>query len=148
MKRYVEIQRDRASGEFFPERLVVTSRSFMPSARALNWLLTIGFLSLGYALYLRYLVIEQSMVGQACDAGLNTWLCLSRKVAAGLFNHQVFGGVAVALATLNLFRPSLPLFTIGLVVTAFGIVLYNVGLSAFAAALLITSFARPATEPE
>jgi hypothetical protein len=124
------------------------TRSFLPSARALNWLLVIAFLSLGYALYLRYLVIEQPTVGQACDAGLNTWLCLSRKVAAGLFNHQVFGWIALVLATLNLIRPSLPLFAIGLAVTAFGIVLYNVGLSAFAAALLITSLARPAIEPE
>jgi hypothetical protein len=124
------------------------TRSFLPSARALNWLLVITFLSLGYALYLRYLVIEQPTVGQACDAGLNTWLCLSRKVAAGLFNHQVFGWIALVLATLNLIRPSLPLFAIGLAVTAFGIVLYNVGLSAFAAALLITSLARPAIEPE
>ena len=124
------------------------SRPFLPSARALNWLLTIGFLSLGYALYLRYLVIEQSMVGQACDAGLNTWLCLIRKVATGLFNHQVLGWIAVAAATLNFIRPSPPLFAIGLVATAFGIVLYNVGLAAFAAALLITSFARPVIEPE
>jgi hypothetical protein len=124
------------------------TRSFVPSARALNWLLTIGFLSLGYALYLRYLVIEQPMVGQACDAGLHTWLCLSRTAAMGLFRHQVFGWIAVAAATLNLIRPSLQLFALGLAVTAFGIVLYNVGLSAFAAALLITSFARPATEPE
>jgi hypothetical protein len=124
------------------------TRPFMPSARALNWLLTIGFLSLGYALYLRYLVIEQPMVGQACDAGLHTWLCLCRAVAMGLFRHQVFGWIAVSLATLNLIRPSLALFAMGLAVTAFGIVLYNVGLSAFAAALLITSFARPATEPE
>jgi hypothetical protein len=122
------------------------TRSFLPSARALNWLLTIGFLSLGYALYLRYLVIEQSMVGQACDAGLDTWLCLIRKVTTGLFNHQVFGWIAVGAAALNFTRPSLPLFAITLIVTAFGIVLYNVGLSAFAAALLITSFARPVTD--
>jgi hypothetical protein len=124
------------------------TRTFLPSARALNLLLTLGFLSLGYALYLRYLVIEQSMVGQACDAGLNSWLCLIRKVTTDLFNHQVFGWIAVGAATLNLVRPSIPLFAIALVVTAFGIVLYNVGLSSFAAALLITSFARPVTEPE
>jgi hypothetical protein len=123
-------------------------RLFLPSPRALNWLLTIGFLSLGYALYLRYLVIEQSMVGQACDAGLDTWLCLARKVATGLFNHQVFGWIAVVMATLNAIRPSLPLFAIALVATAFGIVLYNVGLAAFAAAVLITGFARPVIEAE
>jgi hypothetical protein len=124
------------------------TRTFLPSARALNWVLTIGFVSLGYALYLRYLVIEQSLVGQACDAGLGTALCTIRKIATGLFNHQVFGWVAIGAAALNLIRPSLPLFVIGLVATAFGIVLYNVGLSALAAALLITSFARPVTEPE
>jgi hypothetical protein len=124
------------------------TRIFHPSARALNWLLTLGFVSLGYALYMRYLVIEQSIVGQACDAGLNTWLCLMRKVTTGLFNHQVFGVVAVGAALLQLARPSLALFAIALVPTALGIVLYNVGLSAFAAALLITSFARPVTEPE
>jgi hypothetical protein len=124
------------------------TRIFQPSARALNWLLTLGFVALGYALYLRYLVIEQSMVGQACDAGLNSSLCLIRKVMTGLFNHQVFGVVAVCAALLNLARPSLVLFAIALVPTAFGIVLYNVGLSALAAALLITSFARPVTEPE
>jgi hypothetical protein len=42
--------------------------------------ITIGFVSLGYAMYMRYLVIEQPSV-VACDAGLNTWLCLSRRVA-------------------------------------------------------------------
>ena len=32
---------------------------FLPSARATNYLLIVGFCSLGYALYLRYLAIEQ-----------------------------------------------------------------------------------------
>ena len=30
---------------------------FLPSARATNYLLIVGFCSLGYALYLRYLAI-------------------------------------------------------------------------------------------
>jgi hypothetical protein len=119
------------------------TRRFMPSARATNWLITIGFLSLGYAMYLRYLVIEQSSVGLACDAGLTTWLCLSRKVASGLFNHQVFGWAALGAALLNLIRPSAVLFAIGLALTAFGVVLYNAALAALAAGLLIISFARP-----
>ena len=45
---------------------------FLPSARQTNWLLVIGFASLGYALYLRYLVIEQSSVSLACEGGLQT----------------------------------------------------------------------------
>ena len=121
---------------------------FMPSARTTNWLITVGFLSLLYAFYLRYLVIEQSTVGLACDAGLNTWTCLARTVASGLFNHQVFGVAALGGAVVNLIRPSPVLFAIALALTGFGVVLYNAGWAALAGALLILSFARPASAPE
>jgi hypothetical protein len=124
------------------------ARRFMPSAAALNWVIAIGFVSLGYAMYLRYLVIEQSRVGIACDTGLETWLCLSRTVASALFDNQVFGWTALGAAVLTLIRPSVPLFTIGLVASAFGMVLYNAALSGLAAALLIMCLARPAAEPE
>jgi hypothetical protein len=120
------------------------SRLFAPSAAALNWMITIGFLSLGYAMYLRFLVIEQpATVGLACDAGLKTWLCLSRTVAVALLENYVFGWVSLGAAVLTLIRPSVPLFTVALAATAFGIVLNNAGLSGFAAALLIMCFARP-----
>ncbi|MGE5536014.1 MAG: hypothetical protein ACM3W7_10905 [Acidobacteriota bacterium] len=121
---------------------------FLPSARATNWLLAIGFTSLGYALYLRYMGIEQSGVGLACAAGLDTWLCLSRRVAIALYMHSVFGGTALAVAVLNLLRPSLILFAVGLAVSALGVVLYNAGLSGLAVGVLILSLARPAPEPE
>ena len=83
---------------------------FLPSARATNYLLIVGFCSLGYALYIRYLAIEQSNVGLACAAGLDTWLCFSRRIAIALFDHTVFGWAALAVAALNLLRPSLVLF--------------------------------------
>jgi len=121
---------------------------FLPSARTFNWLISIGFLTLGYALYLRYLVIEQPSIGQACDAGLDTSLCLIRKITTALFNHAVFGWIALGASLLNLIRPSIPFFVIALVATDFGIVLYNVGLSALAAALLIMGFARPVIAQE
>jgi hypothetical protein len=121
---------------------------FLPTARQTNVLLVIGFLSLGTAFYLRYLVIEQSSVGLACDAGLQTWLCVARSVATGLFRHSVFGIAALAAAMLNLIRPSVMLLAIALAAGGFGIVLYNVGLSALAAALLMLSLARPAAETE
>ncbi len=121
---------------------------FLPSTRATIWLLTIGFCSLGYALYLRYLAIEQSSVGLACDGGLNTWLCASRKTAIALFTHSVFGWSAVAVAALNLLRPSVVLFAVALAAAGFGIVLYNVALSALAIALLVLSLARRAPESE
>jgi hypothetical protein len=117
---------------------------FLPNARATNLLLVGGFVSLGYALYLRYLVIEQSTIGLACEAGLDTWLCLTRKIVMPLFKYSVFGGLAFALALLNLLRPSLVLFAVALAVSGVGVVLYNVGLSALAVALLILSLARRA----
>ncbi len=121
---------------------------FLPSARATNYLLIVGFCSLGYALYLRYLAIEQSNVGLACAGGLNTWLCFSRHIAVMLFSYSVFGWAALLVAALNLLRPSLVLFAVALGSACFGVVLYNVGLSALAVGLLLLSFARRAPEPE
>jgi hypothetical protein len=121
---------------------------FLPSARTTNWLLTIGFLALLCAFYLRYLVIENSTVGLACDAGRDSVTCLARFVATRLFRAQVFGFVALGAALLNLIRPSLLLFAIAIVATAFGLVLYNTSLAGLAAGLMIMSFARPAREQE
>ena len=68
---------------------------FLPSARATNYLLAVGFGALGYALYIRYMALEQSTVGLACGAGLNTWLCSSRAVVTVLFQNSVFGIAAL-----------------------------------------------------
>ncbi|HWV50939.1 hypothetical protein [Pseudorhodoplanes sp.] len=122
----------------------MTSRPlFAPTARQTNWLILLGLLSLGYALYLRYLAVELSSVGLACQGGLQTWLCATRQFVMTLFNNSVFGWVAIGAATINLIRPTLPVFALGLMAAAFGVVLYNVELSALAAALLVLSFARP-----
>jgi hypothetical protein len=121
---------------------------FLPSARATNFLLIVGFCSLGYALYMRYLAVEQSTVGLACQAGLNTWLCFTRGIVIALFTNSVFGITALALAALNLLRPSLVVFAAALAAACLGVVLYNVVLSALAAGLLVLSFARRAPEPE
>jgi|SRR5215475_3843171 len=122
---------------------------FLPSARQVNVLLIVGFLSLGYALYFRYLVIEQSSVGLACEAGLPTWLCLTRRIMLYLFSHSLFGIFALAAALVNLIRPSLLMLGLGVAAAGFGLVLYNSGLSGLAVPLLILSLARPAppTEP-
>lgn len=119
------------------------TRLFLPTARQTNWLLIIGFLALGYALYLRYLVVEFSTVGLACEAGLRTWLCSSRRLVIALFDHSVFGWVAMIAAALNFIRPSIVLLALAIAATGFGIVLYNVALSGLAAALMILSLARP-----
>lgn len=119
---------------------------FLPSARATNWLLIVGFGALGYALYLRYLGIENTQVGLACAAGLDTWLCASRRIAVALFEHSVFGYAALIVAAVNFLRPTLVVFAVALAITCLGVVLYNVGLSSVAAALLVLSLARRAPE--
>src|SRR6266542_4347866 len=115
------------------------------AAREWNVLIAIGLLSLGYALYLRYIVIEQAWVALSCQDGATTWICISRNAAIALFKNWVFGATALGVAALNLIRPSLVLFAIAMVAAAFGVVLYNIGASGLAAALLILSFARPAS---
>ena len=43
-----------------------------------QFLLIVGFVTVGYALYLRYLAVEFSTVALACDAGLQSLLCKSQ----------------------------------------------------------------------
>jgi hypothetical protein len=109
-----------------------------------QWLLIVGFVTVGYALYLRYLAIEFSPVALACDAGLQTMLCKTRILATALFKNSVFGITALVIAVLHLIRPSIVLLTAGVIAAGFGIVLYNIELSGVAIALLILGFARPA----
>jgi len=121
---------------------------FLPTARQTNWLLIVGFLAVGEAFYIRYMAIENLNVELACQAGLKTWLCSTFRLSIVLFNHEVFGGVALLAALLNLLRPSIVLVAVALVAAGFGIVLHNADLSALAAGLLILSLARPAPAPE
>jgi len=117
---------------------------FRLSPYQVQWLLIVGFLSVGYALYLRYFAVEFSTVALACDAGLPTMLCKTRILITALFRNSVFGIVALIIAVLNLIRPSIVLLTGGVVAAGFGIVLYNIGLSGIAVGLLILGFSRPA----
>ena len=109
-----------------------------------QFLLVIGFITVGYALYLRYLAVEFSTVALACDGGLQSLLCRSRALATALFKNSVFGIVALIIATLHVMRPSIVLLTGGLIAAGLGIVLYNITLSGLAIGLLILGFARPA----
>ena len=121
---------------------------FLPTARQTNCFLIIAFLSVGQAMYLRYMAIENLNVELACQAGLKTWLCGAFHVAIALYNHYVFGAVALVAALLNLIRPSVVLVAVALAAGGFGIVLHNPELSALAGALLIFSLARPAPATE
>ena len=120
------------------------SRLFLPSAHQTSFLLIVGFLALGEALYLRYLAIEYATVSLACQGGLQTWLCTTFRTVIALYNNGVLGFLALGVALLNLLRPSIVLVAVALAAAAFGLVLHNAGLAGLAAALLILSLARPA----
>ena len=109
-----------------------------------QFLLVVGFVTLGYALYLRYLAVEFSQVALACDAGLQTLVCKARALATVLFKNSVFGITALVIAGLHFIRPSIVLLTGALIAACLGIVLYNVALSGLAIGVLILGFARPA----
>jgi hypothetical protein len=109
-----------------------------------QFLLIVGFVTVGYALYLRYLAIEFSSAALACDAGLQTMICKMRLLATYLFKNSVFGVVALVIAALHVMRPSIVLLTGGVIAGGLGIVLYNISLSGIAIGLLILGFARPA----
>ncbi len=109
-----------------------------------QFLLVVGFVTVGWALYVRYLAVEFSQVALACDAGLQTMICKARSVSTSLFKNSVFGIVALVIATLNLMRPSIVLLTLGVIAAGLGIVLYNIVLAGLAIGLLILGFARPA----
>jgi hypothetical protein len=121
---------------------------FLPTPRRINLLLIVAFLSVGQALYIRYMAIENLNTELACQAGLQTWLCTTFRISIVFFNHGVFGWVALVAALLNLVRPSIVLTALALAAAGFGVVLHNADLSALAAGLLILSLARPAPAPE
>ena len=118
--------------------------NFFPTDRQISWLLIVGFLAIGEALYLRYLAIEFAPVSLACQGGLQSWLCSTFRLVIVLYNHGVFGWLALAAAVLNLVRPSILLMSIAIAAAGFGLVLHNTDLAGLAAALLILSLARPA----
>lgn len=124
------------------------AKPFLPSDRQIHWLLIIGFLALGEALYLRYLALEYSTVSLACQAGLKTWLCATFRLVITLYNYSVFGWLALAAALLHLLRPTPLLAALAIAAAAFGLVLHNADLSGLAVALLILSLARPAPATE
>jgi hypothetical protein len=129
----------------FPDHIPLMKKiPFRLTPYQVQWLLVVGFVTIGYALYLRYFGVEFSTVALACDAGLQTVLCEARLVATYLFKSSVFGIAALVIATLHVIRPSIVLLTGGLIAAGLGIVLYNIALSGLAIGLLILGFARPA----
>jgi hypothetical protein len=115
---------------------------FHPSRRQAMLVAVLGVAGLAGALYLRYGIVENTQIGFACDAGALSFMCRLRLATVYLFNATAFGALAIAAAGLQLCRPNIVAFGIGLVFATFGVVLYNTRLSALALALLILSLAR------
>jgi hypothetical protein len=115
---------------------------FKPSPRALLILVPLTIAAVGLALYLRYRIIQNTPIGLACEAGEESLTCTIRLAAISVFVRGGFGWTALAAALLQLWRPNIAAFGIGLVSAAFGLVLYNTRLSALAVALLVLSLAR------
>jgi hypothetical protein len=133
------------AGICLPDHIApMKKKPFRLTPYQVQFLLVVGFVTVGYAIYLRYFAIEFSQVSLACDAGLQTVMCKARATATVLFKNSVFGIVALVIATLNLMRPSIVLLTLGVIAAGLGIVLYNIVLSGIAIGLLILGFARPA----
>lgn len=115
---------------------------FRPSSRAALILSLLAVAAVSFALYLRYNIIQNTPIGLACEAGEQSLTCTLRLVAIHLFVRSIFGWTAVVAALLQLWRPNVVVFGIGLFSAAFGLVLYNTRFSALAVALLVLSFAR------
>lgn len=115
---------------------------FRPSGRAALVLSLLAIAAVSFALYLRYRIIQNTPIGLACEAGEQSLTCTARLAAIHLFVRSIFGWTAIVAALLQLWRPNVVVFGIGLISAAFGLVLYNTRLSALAVALLVLSFAR------
>jgi ABC-type uncharacterized transport system permease subunit len=118
------------------------SPTLKPWPRALLILVPLTVAAVGLALYLRYRIIQNTPIGLACEAGKESLSCTIRLAAINVFVRGGFGWTALAAALMQLWRPNIATFGIGLVSAAFGLVLYNTRLSALAVALLVLSLAR------
>ena len=119
-------------------------RLFVPTPRQTNFLILLVCASGALAFYLRHSIVEAEPLIAACAAGVPRPSCRLRQFIIELYEMQFFGGIALVAAILHLARPRTGMFTIALIATSFGLILYNAGIAALAAGLLIVAFARPA----
>jgi hypothetical protein len=126
-----------------PEAQAARTKLFLPSRQAAMMIALLGLAALGIALYLRYVIIQNSGIGVACEAGEESLTCKVRLAVILMFVDSVFGWVAMIAAAIQLWRPNVVVFAVGIVFALFGLVLYNTRASALAMALLVLSLARP-----
>ena len=117
---------------------------FLPSKRASLLLAVLGLAALGTALFLRYGIIQNSVIGVACEAGEVSLTCKIRLAVILMFIQDAFGWMAVIAAGVQLWRPNSVAFGTSLIFALLWLVLYNTRASALAVGLLVVSLARPA----
>jgi divalent metal cation (Fe/Co/Zn/Cd) transporter len=116
---------------------------FLPTPRQTNFLLLLGFVSIGVGLYLRLQLVGSEPLAAACFAGLARASCELRRFILELYVLEVFGGIALIASAVHFVRPDVATFSVALCAAILGLFLHNVVPSAFAAAILVMSFARP-----
>ena len=119
---------------------------FLPSPRASFVLAGLSIAALSTALFLRYGIIQNSVIGVACEAGEVSLTCKIRLAVILMFIQDLFGWVAIIAAGIQLWRPNIVAFGTSLISALLGLVLYNTRASALAIALLVLSLARPVRE--
>jgi hypothetical protein len=119
---------------------------FLPSPRASFVLAGLSIAALSTALFLRYGIIQNSVIGVACEAGEVSLTCKIRLAVILMFIQDRFGWVAIIAAGIQLWRPNTVAFGMSLISALLGLVLYNTRASALAIALLVLSLARPVRE--
>ena len=101
-------------------------------------------LGLVAALWLRYGVLENSVLVAVCQPGSSGNWCRPFRAIVWLFNNGLLGAGAIILAGLLVWRPSPLLLAAATVLTALGLVLYNTAPAALAGGMISLAFARPA----
>jgi Gpi18-like mannosyltransferase len=118
-------------------------RPFALPLRAVLIIALLCLATLGVALFLRYVIIQNTPIGLACEAGEASFTCKLRLLAIVMFVNECFGWTALIAALVQLWRPNAITFGVGLVFAMLGLVLYNTRVSALAVTLLVLSLARP-----
>jgi len=119
--------------------------TFLPSRSTTALLVLLASLGLGLAFWLRFALIENAALGNACDAAGGFVSCPVRQATIVLFNYNIFGGAALVAAFATLWRPNVSTLSLAVVASALGLILYNTTPAAFAVSLIVLALARPAS---
>src|SRR5215471_16785190 len=123
-----------------------TPKLFLPSRRASLILAALGIVALSTALFLRYGIIQNSVIGVACEAGEVSLTCKIRLAVILMFIQDLFGWVAIIASGVQVWRPNTLAFGTSLILALLGLVLYNTRASALAIVSSCSAWRGPCTK--